>query len=248
MMNNPLALDQFNTVILGNGAIGQALAHAIGQYPGSRGLALLGRSGIAGLEGKGIVQLPVDATQPHSITAAAQEIHSSLGNVHLLINTVGVLHREGQQPEKRLRDLQPDNLLYSCQVNGLFVALVADAFAPLLRHDQPSLLASLSARVGSIADNDLGGWYSYRASKATHNMLLRTVSREWRVSHRNTAVVALHPGTVESRLSQPFIGKNYRNRVLTPQECADALLAVMADLTPDDTGRFLDWRGDTIPW
>ena len=110
------------------------------------------------------------------------------------------------------------------------------------------MLASLSARVGSIEDNQMGGWYSYRASKAAHNMLLKTLAREWRVSHKNVAVVALHPGTVQSRLSEPFVTARYRNRVLAGEESAEALLAVIGGLNAKDTGSFLDWQGKAIPW
>ena len=151
-------------------------------------------------------------------------------------------------PEKRLRDLEPGNALHSFQVNALSLAHVAGAFGPLMRHGAPSVLASLSARVGSIGDNRQGGWYSYRMSKAAHNMLLRTLALEWKISHRNAIVVALHPGTVRSRLSAPFVTDRYANRVLQPAECAAALLGVIGNLSRDDSGRFLDWQGEEIPW
>lgn len=113
---------------------------------------------------------------------------------------------------------------------------------------EPALLASLSARVGSIEDNRLGGWYSYRASKAAHNMLVRTIAHEWRLSHRNAAIVALHPGTVHSRLSEPFISPGYKNTVHTPAECADHLMRVLGALTAESSGQFYDWKGDAIAW
>jgi NAD(P)-dependent dehydrogenase (short-subunit alcohol dehydrogenase family) len=165
-----------------------------------------------------------------------------------LINTVGLLHANGIQPEKRLKDIQTKAFQHAMAVNALFPALLAEGFSKALRHDQAAMLASLSARVGSITDNGLGGWYSYRASKAAHNMLLRTLSREWRVSHRNVTVVALHPGTVDSALSRPYVGASYGKRVLSPDEAATHLLQVMRDLTPADSGSFFDWRGEPIPW
>jgi NAD(P)-dependent dehydrogenase (short-subunit alcohol dehydrogenase family) len=117
-----------------------------------------------------------------------------------------------------------------------------------MRHPEPAVLASLSARVGSIEDNELGGWYSYRAAKAAQNMLLRTLSREWSLSHRNVSVVALHPGTVESALSAPFISKSYSKRVLTANESAAALITVIDTLRPEQSGEFFDWQGTRIPW
>lgn len=248
MENNPLTLQGFNTVIAGNGAIGSALARAIQALPGSRHVFLLGRSDKPDLVPTEIQQLATDAGDPATSTAAAQTIAERCDRVHLLINTVGVLHSAQQQPEKRLRNLDQDSMLASFQVNAVFPGMLANAFSSLLKHSEPAVFASLSARVGSITDNDMGGWYSYRASKAAHNMLLKTLSREWRVSHRNATVLALHPGTVASRLSEPFIGKNYPNRVLQPDECASALLDVIAKMTPDDSGSFFDWRGEPIPW
>jgi NAD(P)-dependent dehydrogenase (short-subunit alcohol dehydrogenase family) len=106
--------------------------------------------------------------------------------------------------------------------------------------DDPAALVSLAARVGSIEDNQLGGWYSYRASKVAYNMLLKTIASEWRISHRNVAVVALHPGTVYSRLSEPFLSERYKNRVLAPEECASSLLAVIGGLQLEDSGNFYD--------
>ena len=179
---------------------------------------------------------------------AAAAASGLIERAHLLINTVGMLHSASQQPEKRLQSLKPQQLQQSFLINATLLPLLAQAFSKLLRHDEPALLASLSARVGSIEDNQTGGWYSYRASKAAHNMLLKTLALEWKVSHRNTTVVALHPGTVSSRLSKPFLTARYKKRVLTPPECAEALLGVISQLHPDNSGKFYDWQGQLIPW
>ncbi len=245
---NPLSLEAINAVIVGNGGIGSALCRALHERGNVGSIALLGRSEVDLPSDTRVLQCHVDARQPGTLDAAADEVRRQMGEVHLLINTVGVLHGESLRPEKRLRDLQLADAMDAFQVNAMFLAAVASAFGPLLRHGDPALLASVSARVGSIEDNQLGGWYSYRASKAAHNMLLRTIAREWKVSHRNAIVVALHPGTVRTRLSAPFISDNYRNRVLEPAECAASLLAVLAGLAPDDSGRFFDWQGKSIPW
>lgn len=245
---NPLSLPGLNAVVVGNGGIGRALSRALLERGNLASLAVLGRSEAELPEDARLLQCHVDARNPATLDSAAGEVRSFMGDVHLLVNVVGMLHGDRVMPEKRLRDLQLADALDAFQVNAMFMALVAAAFGPLLRHRQPALFASLSARVGSIEDNRSGGWYSYRASKAAHNMLLRTIAREWRVSHRNAIVVALHPGTVRTRLSEPFITASYRKRVLEPPECAEALLSVMAGLTPEDTGQFLDWQGKGIPW
>jgi NAD(P)-dependent dehydrogenase (short-subunit alcohol dehydrogenase family) len=136
----------------------------------------------------------------------------------------------------------------SFAINAMVLPLLVQEFSGLLRHSDPALFASLSARVGSIEDNHLGGWYSYRASKAAHNMLLRTIANEWRLTHRNAVVVALHPGTVQSRLSKPFISPGYKNAVHTPAECAENLVRVLGALTADASGGFFDWEGKAIAW
>ena len=245
--DNPLALGRGNAVVVGSGAIGTALANALEQAFPQGKVVLLGRRKPEGLL-PGIEVGHIDATDTHGIREVGADLSAKLGTIHVLINTVGVLHGNGLQPEKRLSELSPEAALQAMAVNALFLPQLAQAFSRALRHAEPALLASLSARVGSIADNDLGGWYSYRASKAAHNMLLRTLSREWRISHRNLTIAALHPGTVASPLSRPFVGQGYRNRVLTPDESAAHLLEVLSRLTPRDTGSFYDWRGELIPW
>ena len=159
-----------------------------------------------------------------------------------------MLHGEGFAPEKRLKDVTPEALMHLSTVNAFFLPQLAAAVAPLLRHSDSSILASVSARVGSIADNNIGGWYSYRASKAAHNMLLKTLAREWRVSHKHCTVVALHPGTVQTGLSEPYTPANYKKRVLAPAESAEAMLSVLESLTVEQTGSFYAWDGKPIPW
>ena len=243
-----MALPQFNVVVVGNGAIGSAILSRLLQESGLQRAFLLARNPSSTPIDDRVTSLPLDAEDAGSIEAAAADVGSQVDRIHLLINTVGVLHSDGHKPEKRLKDLNPKHLQHSFAVNAIFLPLLCGAFSNLMKHPEPAVLASLSARVGSIEDNHLGGWYSYRAAKAAQNMLLRTLSCEWKISHRNVSVVALHPGTVESRLSAPFISKNYKNRVLTPAESAAALLGVIAGLQQGETGKFYDWQGHAIPW
>jgi NAD(P)-dependent dehydrogenase (short-subunit alcohol dehydrogenase family) len=248
LTDHPLTLDAFNVIIVGDGAIGSALLDNLLTQPGLQRAIVLGRSDKPGNQDTRISRLRFDANNPDSIITAASAASELLERAHLLINTVGMLHSASQQPEKRLQSLDPQQLQQSFLINATLLPLLAQAFGKLLRHDEPALLASLSARVGSIEDNQMGGWYSYRASKAAHNMLLKTLALEWKISHQNTTVVALHPGTVSSRLSKPFLTPGYKKRVLTPAECAEALLAVISQLHMEDSGKFYDWQGQLIPW
>tara|TARA_R110002110_G_C13470525_1_gene720937 strand:+ start:51667 stop:52461 length:795 start_codon:yes stop_codon:yes gene_type:complete len=243
-----LQLSQFNAVVVGNGAVGSAVVKNLLQRTGVGHIAVLGRTPKGISDDERTSFHAVDAQQPESVDEAALALRQQVDRVHLLINTVGMLHTDTLKPEKRLRDVTAQQLQASFAINAVFPALLAQAFSALMRHKEPAVFASLSARVGSIEDNRLGGWYSYRATKAAQNMLLRTLSREWGVSHRNVSVVALHPGTVESPLSEPFISRGYSNRVLTPQESAAALLNVIGALRPGQTGEFYDWQGKAIPW
>ena len=248
MTEHVLELDAFNAIIVGEGAIGSALLANLLRRPGLQRVLVLGRTDKPGIQDARITRLHFDACEPDSIVQAASRASEMFGRVHLLINTVGMLHSGSQQPEKQLRNLDPQQLQQSFLVNATLLPLLAQAFGKLLRHDEPAILASLSARVGSIEDNRAGGWYSYRASKAAHNMLLKTLALEWKISHRNTTVVALHPGTVISGLSKPFLSARYKNRLLSPDESAEALLQVISQLQPQDSGNFYDWQGQPILW
>jgi len=245
---NPLRLDAINVAVAGSGGIARALvARLLADYPVAT-LHCLQRSDEPVSDDPRVTTVFCDATEPASIVAAAASVAASCDRLHLVINAVGLLHGAGLRPEKRLQDVSAEALVTLATVNAFFLPQLAGALAPLLRHDEPAILASLSARVGSITDNGMGGWYSYRASNAAHNMLLRTLAREWRLSHKHCSVIALHPGTVKTALSEPYTPANYRKRVLSPRECAAALLGVLAGVEPSCSGSFLDWQGEEIPW
>jgi NAD(P)-dependent dehydrogenase (short-subunit alcohol dehydrogenase family) len=248
MTANLLQQEHLNAIIVGNGALGTALAGSLLERSELQQLVILQRSIETSLDDPRVTIVGFDAEQPCSVTAAAMTVRKTLQRAHLMINTVGMLHNDQQQPEKRLRSLEPENLQRSFAINATLLPVLVQAFGELLRHDEAAIFASLSARVGSIEDNHLGGWYSYRASKAAHNMLLRTIAHEWRMSHRNAAIVALHPGTVASPLSAPFITSGYKHPVRSPSECAESLLQVLSNLPPEPSGQFYDWQGKIIPW
>lgn len=241
-------MEQYNAIIVGSGAIGTALAEKLLERPQLTHLVVLQRRTLSAFKDPRVSTVFLDAEKPASITTAATQVRKVVQRVDLMINTVGMLHCEEQQPEKRLSSLETENLQRSFLVNAALLPALVQAFGGLLRHSQPAVFASLSARVGSIEDNQLGGWYSYRASKAAHNMLLRTIAQEWRISHRNATMVALHPGTVHSSLSAPFISANYKHPVRSPRQCAELLLDVLGPLSTDSTGQFYDYQGRQIPW
>ena len=162
--------------------------------------------------------------------------------------TTGVLHLGADiQPEKSLRDLSADKFHAIFAANTIFPALAAKHFLPLLHRDKRSVFAALSARVGSISDNRLGGWYAYRASKAALNMIIKNAAIEIERRHKQAIVVGLHPGTVDSDLSKPFQSNVQQNKLFTPAFSAASLLDVVDRLTLDDSGKCFAWNGQEIP-
>ncbi|MCM2318971.1 MAG: SDR family NAD(P)-dependent oxidoreductase [Pseudomonas sp.] len=188
-------------------------------------------------------QPAIDFADEQSIAAAA-EVLAEQGPFHLIINAAGILHGEAFMPEKKLADLNYAQLLATFRINTFGPALVLRHFSRLLDRRR-GVLAVLSAKVGSIEDNRLGGWYSYRASKAALNMLLKTAAIEVRRSNPGAVLLALHPGTVSSRLSQPFRGADIGR---APALAARQMLAVIDGLGPQASGQFHSWSGERLPW
>ena len=225
-------MPQGAAVVVGaSGGIGHALLEALGNAPGFDAVVGLSRP---------VLELGDEA----SIARAAAQFPK--GSVRLVINATGLLHDAGQRPEKSLAALAPESLARSFAVNAVGPALLMKHFLPRLPRQGRAVFASLSARVGSIGDNRLGGWYGYRASKAALNQLVRTAAIELARTHPEAICVALHPGTVATRLSAPFVGEGATP--LEPEEAAAHLLAVLAGLTAADSGGFFDWRGAPVPW
>ena len=192
--------------------------------------------------------LQVDITQEPQIEQAVKQIQELTTQLHLVIYCVGVLHEEDLTPEKSLRQIKAENLIYSFQVNSIGAVLWAKHLMPLFKKSPRSIFASISAKVGSIGDNRLGGWYGYRASKAALNMFLKTTAIEYSRRCPKTIVVALHPGTTDTRLSEPF-QKNVPPGKLFPVEHTVNLLSqVISGLEPKDSGEFFSWDGSKLPW
>jgi NAD(P)-dependent dehydrogenase (short-subunit alcohol dehydrogenase family) len=184
----------------------------------------------------------VDLGDEASIAAAAARV----GSPGLVVVATGLLHEGERGPEKHLRELDPDWLARQYAVNAIGPALVAKHFLPVMPRTGRCVLAVLSARVGSISDNRLGGWYGYRASKAALNQLVRTLAVEERRRNDRAIVVALHPGTVDTALSRPFQAGVQPGRLFDPDRAAVQLLDVLDGLRPPDTGKLFDWEGKEV--
>ena len=192
--------------------------------------------------------IAADLTTDAGLDAIVAGIRAGGDALHLVVNCAGVLHGDGLRPEKSLATLDRHALEQSFALNAFAPVLLVRALLPLLGPGAPRVVASLSARVGSIGDNRLGGWYAYRAAKAAQNQLLRTLSIEWQRSHPHATCVLLHPGTVDTPLSQPFQARVAADALFPPARAARQLLDLIATLTPADSGRFIAWDGSTIPW
>lgn len=197
--------------------------------------------------------LPMDVSDEDSIEQAIADIKQQTAHIDWVINCVGLLHTAHNQPEKALRQLETDFFLQSMQINALASLLIAKHIRPLLAKserdaDQPAIFATISARVGSISDNHLGGWYSYRMSKAALNMGMKNLSIEWSRSLKDVCVVVMQPGTVDTQLSSPFQSNVADEKLFSPAYSAERLLEVLDSMSAAQSGSFADWAGESIPW
>lgn len=189
---------------------------------------------------------PIDLLDESSIAAAAAAIAGLGLDLRLVIDATGFLHGDGFSPERSLRQIDPAHMARSFAINAIGPALLMKFFLPLLPKRGRSVFSTLSARVGSIGDNSLGGWYSYRAAKAALNQLVHTAAIELRRSHPQAICVAIHPGTVATGLSAPFAKAGLE--LQTADQAASRILAVLGGLGPEQTGGFLDHHGNTLAW
>ncbi len=227
--------DGLAVVIGASGGIGAAL---------HRQLAPLGRFTAVHALGRRS-EPPVDLLDEASIAAAAEHLQAA-GRPRLVVDATGFLHGDGWMPEKSLRQLDPAQMAHAFAINATGPALLMKHLLPLFPREGKAVFATLSARVGSIADNRFGGWYSYRASKAALNQIVRSAAVELGRRRPESICVALHPGTVDTPLSAPF-GKQGLI-VRAPDQAAARLLGVIDDLAPADSGGFLAHDGARLPW
>ena len=216
-----------------SGAIGQAFVQALQSDPRCAKVCGVSRQSSPGL----------DLLDESSMAACVQDL-AAQGPFHLVLDATGALTLNGRGPEKRLDELDAAHLLHALHLNAVGPSLLLKHFLPLLASGERVMWGKLSARVGSIEDNRKGGWYGYRAAKAALNMLLQTASIEIARRRPLAVVAALQPGTVQSALSQPFVGQD----ALHPNESAQRLLATLDGLQPTGRAQFVDHQGQHIPW
>ena len=237
---------ELRVVVAGSGGgIGRALVSALLERPGvARIYALTRHPDRDAASNVRLEQRRADIGSEESLRALAASIPEPLD---LVIVASGILHSETLAPERRSRDLNPDTMLEVLRINTVVPALIGKHFLPLLNKRRKAVFAALSARVGSIGDNRLGGWTSYRASKAALNMVLKNFAIEFGRSHSLAIVAGLHPGTVDTALSRPFTGRVPAEQLFTAERSAAHLLDVIDRLQPEDSGKVFAWDGQEIP-
>ncbi len=239
-------MSKVNIAVIGaSGALGRAFVNILCRRDGAS-IQAFSRTPST-FDAAAVNTYPIDFSDEASVREAA-EIAARDAPLQLVLVASGLLHEGDIMPEKSLRDLAPEKFNKLFLVNTIGPALVAKYFLPKLAPGETAIFAALSARVGSIADNRLGGWYAYRASKAALNMIIKTASLELARRHKQAIVVGLHPGTVASKLSLPFQKNVPAHRLFDAGTAAEKLLAVVDTLTPADSGKIFAWDGDQIPY
>ena len=236
-----------NAVVVGaTGGIGAAVVELLDHCPNVANIVALSRQPIA--EGPKIKSLKIDLMDERTVANAADHTKAEMGGVDLVFVATGILHQSADQPEKTYRTLSADWVSRVFAINAMGPMLVAKHFVPLFPRQGKSVFASISAKVGSISDNGLGGWYGYRASKAALNQFNKTLSIEVGRKLTDTVCLALHPGTVNTRLSAPFQAGVPDGRLFTPEYSANRMLQIVDQATTSDTGKLVAWDGEVLPY
>ena len=222
-------------IVGGTGAIGNAVADQLNQ---------IGFSDIIKIGTK--TSPAIDFNDENSILESAEYIKEKNKPISIFFDATGILHHNSSMPEKTFKSIEFDFAKKNFLINAIGPALLIKYFVPLLDKEEKSVFASLSAKVGSISDNGYGGWYSYRASKAALNQLIKTASIEMKVKNKKAIIVALHPGTVKSDLSKPFQKTNLK--IQNPEESAKHLVKIINSIDQSQTGKFFNWDGSEIAW
>ncbi|MEY3038518.1 MAG: hypothetical protein RL143_1085 [Pseudomonadota bacterium] len=229
-------------LVIGSGGIGRALLSLSAmRYPDQRQFS-------TARQPQQSSQLALDLLNPAACADAVDRLKSESFTPSRIIFAQGLLHRDGQRPEKSLRELDAAWMSEVMQVNAIAPIQFLAQLMPLVPRDAAVQIAFISARVGSIEDNQLGGWYGYRASKAALNMLIKTASVELVRTHPKAQLLALHPGTTDTALSKPFQARVPEGKLFSPEFVANKLLDLLDQQRGGKSGQFLAWDGSTIPW
>ena len=229
-------------LIIGAGDIGKCFSDCLTTLSPNLDVFICGRN----VTNKNGIYL--DLENDHSFSNFENQIALFKKPLRLVINTSGFLHSYLVKPEKRLSHLNRSNILKNFSINAIAPILIAKSIENFIRPDLPFSFASLSARVGSIGDNRLGGWYSYRASKAAQNQFLKTLSIEWRRKFPFSIVSILHPGTCDTKLSKPFLSTLPKDKIFNPSQSSEYLIDIISEQKPSDSGKFLAWDSSIISW
>jgi NAD(P)-dependent dehydrogenase (short-subunit alcohol dehydrogenase family) len=242
-----------NALVIGaSGGIGETLVkrlHESGEY----GHVYAVSRTITASPVEGVKYQTVDSENANLVAQYCQQLKQEGGQFSLVVCCIGALHADGvdnQQimPEKRLEDIQQEHLSFYFTTNAILPAIWLKHVGPLLKGSEPSKLVFFSARVGSISDNNLGGWYGYRASKSALNMMIKCAQIEYQRRAKNICLVSYHPGTVATKLSSPFQSKVPAGKLFTTDYTVSQLLKIIPSLTPESGPHYIDWQGSVIPW
>lgn len=225
-------------VVGASGGIGRALADNLEERGGYDRVLRLSRSQDA--------DILIDITDENSVAAAAGKVGQLRGDLTMCIVATGLLHQGGKGPEKALSKLDPDWMIENYRINAVGPAIIAKHFLPIMPRRGKFHFAAISARVGSISDNRLGGWHSYRASKTALNMIIRNLAIETARRNKSAVIAALHPGTVNTSLSLPFQRNLAESKLFSPEFSAAQLIDVLTGLNPSDSGGIYAWDGVKI--
>lgn len=239
--------ENLRVIVVGaSGGIGAALIEQFIDSPQVAHIHALSRNGISHTSPK-VNSLGFDFTDEVSLKNATGNL-SSVKPFDIIIVATGLLQGEGITPEKSMRMMTHEGLAKSLEINLIGPAMTAKYFVPLLGRDKKTVFVALSARVGSISDNRLGGWYAYRAAKAALNMIIKTLAIEVNRRFPKQCIIGLHPGTVDTTLSKPFQGNVPKDKLFTPAFAAESLLNVIDAVGSDDSGYLFDWAGERVPF
>lgn len=227
----------FNAIVIGStGGIGGAFVEALEKNDNCEKVVGLSRKS----------EPAVDLIDEASIKNAAELLKED-GPFHLIINATGILSDDTMMPEKAMKDIEMEHLEKNYRINAMGPILLLKHFHALLPREGKSIFASLSAKVGSISDNKIGGWYSYRAAKAAQNMLLKNASIELGRKYKELVILGLHPGTVDTKLSKPFQGY-VSHDIFSPEESVAKLIDAMDEVSANDSGALLSYDGTLLPY
>lgn len=229
--------DPYRAILFGaTGGMGSAFSEALQQDPRCETLITFSRSSDPRL----------DLTDENTIETCAQSIKEE-GPFHLMIDATGILAEGEMQPEKALKDIAADNMLHNYHINAIGPALLLKHFHRLLPREGKAVFASLSAKVGSIGDNQIGGWYAYRAAKAALNMTVKNAAIEIGRKYKEACIIGLHPGTVDTGLSKPFSGM-VNHEIFSPEKAVGLMLEAINMVDASQSGRQIAYDGEVLPY